>query len=68
MSSLPLISHHLFAAAVSEQPDHGEQFEHSEGSSSLVSNPIPLELLTWDGERPELTARPLRPLHGLDGT
>jgi len=58
MSSLPLISHHLFVAAIGHQADLPVEVPSQEPGSNPGA--ISLEVLDWNEPLPERTARPLR--------
>ena len=59
MSSLPLISHHLFVAAIGHQADsQPAQISAREPASKPAA--ISLEVLDWTEPLPERAARPLR--------
>ena len=63
MSSLPLISHHLFVEAASQEEKAPRQRGRDKKSSVLLSGiatALPLELLDPGEPLPPETARPLR--------
>ncbi len=63
MSSLPLISHHLFVEAASPEGKAPRQKERDKRSSVLlkgIATALPLELLDPGEPLPPETARPLR--------
>ena len=65
MSPLPLISHHLFVAAIN--PQHRDApAERSSAEPASGSNAIALELLDFNEPLPEIPPRTLRgsPSHG----
>lgn len=58
MSSLPLISHHLFVAAIDQSASlSGQDPESTE--SGPASRLVALEVLDWSEPLPELTPRSL---------
>jgi len=59
MSSLPLISHHLFVAAIGHQGG-SEPPETSSPEPTGTASAIALEVLDGTEPRPERTARALR--------
>jgi hypothetical protein len=64
MSSLPLISHHLFVEAASQDGKVPPQREREKRSSVLlkgIATALPLELLDASEPLPTESARPLRP-------
>ncbi len=58
MSSLPLISHHLFVAAIGHQTDLPVEASSQEPGNK--SGAISLEVLDWNEPLPERAARILR--------
>ena len=59
MSSLPLISHHLFVAAIGHQAD-SPPVEISSPEPGNKPGAISLEVLDWTEPLPERAARSLR--------
>ena len=58
MSSLPLISHHLFVAAIGHQADLPAEVSSQEPVNKAGA--ISLEVLDWNEPLPERAARILR--------
>ncbi len=58
MSSLPLISHHLFVAAIGHQADLPVEVSSQEAGNKPGA--ISLEVLDWTEPLPEHAVRPLR--------
>jgi hypothetical protein len=58
MTSLPLISHHLFVAAIDRQGRRREADLHP-AETPAKARAIALDWLDWSEPLPELTPRPL---------
>jgi hypothetical protein len=66
MSSLPLISHHLFVAAAGHQ-DSNNTVETSTSDLAGSSNAVPLEVLAWTEPLADVEAVPVLAASSLGG-